>query len=1289
MPTPTPFTAKEQLNPATPLFLFDCTLADGTLQCWSSQSLAWGGHTYEGRVLRHNLFESQLASDTQVGGAPRLSFELANADSALSQVEQASGFKGAHLVVRLAFFDLRSGTAASSAATLFRGLVNPPDLITESTFRLSAMNRMTMQRSVLPDVRVQRSCPWRFPANAAQRAEAVDGGAFKGKYSPQFRCGYSPDQVGGVGNLNGLSVFTSCSNTRNDCEQRGMFTRDSLGRQTARFGGIEFVPPTILVRGAGQKNYQLSNVQDNQARYNDFVPLVYGTQWHTPDVVFSRNDGNLTRMEVLLGMGEIEGVVQVLVNGIQIPQGVNGVNMTSTGWWNLLSRGTRTGVQDPDFTDGHGNAQGDPYASMAYLSLVVPNRVNDGSSIPHVQVLLQGLRLWQFDNTGNRLTDAFSDNPAWVLLDVLMRCGYSLDEIDAAGFSRAAAIANELITVTDPVGGAVQIPRFQCNFALKQRRSAGDVIRAIRNSSRLYLALNPDGLIEARAEGTFASQHAVKPAGSNATLTFNGGWPAYEFDGTSIARGASGGAGIRISSRGAQETPNRVSVEFQDAFNQYQQDSLSLADGDDTDLCKQEVAAALDAVGISSFNQAQRMLLLALNRGIRGNVSIEFETSVKALGLVPGDLITVTWPKENLARTPFRILKIAPGGSFRTATITAQLHDDVWYGDNVSGIVGGRGWGAGSGSGLPSPVGGVTADAQGVLQLGIAESEVSNAVRLDVGFAAPPANIASLRSPLLGLSPVISSSGGTLPAGAWFYAVSGVDVAEAEGPLSFIAQASIAAGSATNTVALNAIGLPLGATAFHVYRGSTPQQLRRIASDLTPSVSFVDTGLPQQPKLPPDPRFDHVNLYWRWELLPEAPVTSHSAATVTNSALRMIVGQYQGAIARITRGKGAGQERKISSNSATTLTIETTWASEPDAGSYFVICENSWRFGATGIESPLSIEVPERIGAGIEIAARAANATDVEAALELSPVTRWTLGQSGALLADADVPPAPIFGIAVSPTSGGLTLSSIAFSSLASTRGISAGTWRFFYYDEINGATPLALTTAMTGSDLTIHLNTAPATETLIQIDREILRVTATGVDRGVHATSAAAHPVTSPVYILAKKVTIAPFIRNFFGSPASGDWKSTVDLPNVRLASAQLFMTNGLGDGAVTTNAYTSTNDAGLRTLSGGQLAFQISGYLAIQTGAAPDLLVDADRSVRDIYAILRTASTGAGTTLQINRNDAPWATVQFDPGATISSQTPGFGLPPLRAGDRLSLDVAGVGTTNPGSDLTLIVRV
>src|SRR5580698_7862689 len=229
------FIAKEQLDADTPLFFFDCTLADGTIRHWSSRTITWNGILYEGRVVRQNLFEAQLATDTQIGGPPKLTFELANADSELSEIEQAIGFKGAQLIVQSVFFDLVAGGPTSDSAVVFRGLMNPPDTITETTFRLSAMNRISMQRTVVPNVRVERMCPWRFPSTAAQRLEAVDGGASQGKYSFFYRCGYSPDQTNGVGNLDGNVPFTSCSYNRADCEQRGMFTIDTSGRQTGRF----------------------------------------------------------------------------------------------------------------------------------------------------------------------------------------------------------------------------------------------------------------------------------------------------------------------------------------------------------------------------------------------------------------------------------------------------------------------------------------------------------------------------------------------------------------------------------------------------------------------------------------------------------------------------------------------------------------------------------------------------------------------------------------------------------------------------------------------------------------------------------------------------------------------------------------------------------------------------------------------------------------------------------------------------------------------------------------------
>jgi hypothetical protein len=292
-------------------------------------------------------------------------------------------------------------------------------------------------------------------------------------------------------------------------------------------------------------------VADNEARYNDFVPLVYGTAWHSPLIVFARNDGNLTRMEVLLCMGEIAGVVKVLVNDFEIPLGQAGQNMTGTGWYGVVSLGNRTGTFNGDFLDSTGVPLGDPYGSMAYLSVVVPNRINDGRSLPSIKVLLNGMKLPIYGEDGSLTGAQLSNNPAWVLMDVLRRSGWSISELDVSSFARAAGYCDEQINTHDLYGNAISVPRFQCNLVVSKRRTAADLIRGIRNGSRLYLTYTAGGLLQVRVENTLALQHAVKAASSNANSTLNGGWPSYEFgDGsggtTGILRRANGEPSVRL-----------------------------------------------------------------------------------------------------------------------------------------------------------------------------------------------------------------------------------------------------------------------------------------------------------------------------------------------------------------------------------------------------------------------------------------------------------------------------------------------------------------------------------------------------------------------------------------------------------------------------------------------------------------------------------------------------------------------------------------------------------------------
>ncbi len=92
------------------------------------------------------------------------------------------------------------------------------------------------------------------------------------------------------------------------------------------------------------------------------------------------------------------------------------------------------------------------------------------------------------------------------------------------------------------------------------------------------------GLLTLRVENTLALQQPSLPDGSNSTEELTGGWPAYEFSDGSAAfsgfvRKPNGDPAIRLWSQTAQRRYRiGLTVEFQDEFNEYQQDSLSLVD---------------------------------------------------------------------------------------------------------------------------------------------------------------------------------------------------------------------------------------------------------------------------------------------------------------------------------------------------------------------------------------------------------------------------------------------------------------------------------------------------------------------------------------------------------------------------------------------------------------------------------------------------------------------------------------------------------------------------------------
>lgn len=1301
---------KEQEISETPVVAFDCVLANGYAEHWSTHKVTIGDKQYAPRVVRHNLFDMKWGGDEGVDTLSRLSITLANADSYISQVTRAQSFKGAKVTARFLFFDLRAGVPASEEIVIFQGLMNPPDELTESTVRLSAHSRLNLQRFMLPEVRIQRRCPWTFPATDSQQAEAVNGGE-QGKYSLFYRCGYSAGSPGGLGNLNGTVPFNSCDFTRAACHERGMLDKDSRGNVTRRFGGIEFVPASVLVRGHGERQAKSSNVSENEARYNDFVPVVYGTAWVQPPVVFARNDGNLTRFEALLGLGEIEGVLKVVVNGVEIPAGIHGEQMTSSGWYNLVNSGSRSGGFNLEFTDSLGNPLGDPYGSMAYLAVSVPNRVSDGKAIPQVKVLLQGRKLPTYHQDGGYAGEVFSNNPALVLLDLLRRSGWTTDEIDLASVASAAAFCEESLQVSDLNGVLQTQPRFQCNLALRRRRSVADIVRGIRTASRLYLVYGVTGRLEVRVEGRFQTQQPLKPSGSNSEEMMAGGWPAYEFGdgsdhGSGIARRASGESSVRMWSRSTAECPNRGSVEFQDVFNEYQQDSLSLVDVEDVTIARQEVAVTSVALGVANFHQAARVLKLQLDKAIRGNLYIEFETSVKGVMLRPGDLITVTYQKEGLSRQAFRVVRISPPLNQGTMVIEAQVHSDDWYGDNPSIAASGRvsRRRVGAEIGTPRALVGLELDEDLTPRYSVLERILENGdgsldVELEVGFAVPSKpTTGDIEIPLLSLSPSVDSTGGSLAGGqTLYYAVTAVSTDGRESDLSFLVRAVVPPGTNTNRVQLQGLSFSSGTAGFIVYRGKNPSELLRIGSILAIANVFTDTGSGTELQGPPDPNFDHALFEWRLEVHPETAATVFGAGHLGSNAIELTTDEFSGYVVRVTKGKGAGQERLIVSHNETTLSIQGSWSIVPDGTSTFSIVEPGWQLGSRSELSPVRFRVPNRPGTTVQICGRAVNALGRDSGYDLAHITRWRLGGAGAS-GDTDVPPMPVFGLQPAGQ-GSLNVVGVGFEDLLNTRGITSGTLKLFFWNELAGMpeNELAASIDDSATALTLSDTAQLSPGMLVQIEREIVEVDEVGgglmtVIRGSHGTSSANHGAGVPVYALEHRTWILPFVKDFFGSAASGSFMYPIHLPDVRIAAADLRVTNGRGNGETRRANFTLNIDSGIRTLSGGQITIQHEGHLAIHSDAAPPLVVESTHAVRDIFAVVREAPTGGSIELRLRQDEDEYCLLNIPAGETMSNIVQGHGLGPLRQMAQLNLDVVSVPQgwdMSPGRDLTVTVRL
>ncbi len=426
---------------------------------------------------------------------------------------------------------------------------------------------------------------------------------------------------------------------------------------------------------------------------------------------------------------------------------------------------------------------------------------------------------------------------------------------------------------------------------------------------------------------------------------------------------------------------------------------------------------------------------------------------------------------------------------------------------------------------------------------------------------------------------------------------------------------------------------------------------------------------------------------------------------------------YAGMVVRIIEGTGRGQERSISTNDQTTLTLTSTWSAMPDLTSNFVIAEASWKFAAVSASTPVQFEISYRPGTVIQISGRGANVNNQEGTADLCPLTRWALGQEGS---DLGVPGIPDFLLAA-PGGGELSLFQVGFSDLANTSSITSGTLQVFYWAELDTPSTYSLAAPLDATNTTVPLVLVPASlppeqsSGVIQIGTELMTILSMdstantySVERGILGSLASTHNSGDSVLHLGTSVVVAPFASNFFENRASINYLHTVSVPDIRVCAAEFYVTNAFGDSQANQISYTTNPDGGLRTLSGGQFSLQVSGYLATQQNAAPPLILDKeDHAVRDIRATVSQMPVGYAISVDILQNSTFYCNVTIWPGNTESGPAPvngvnqipwpldGVALGPLPGSATLTMNVslqptgAPAASMSPGRDLTVTIRM
>lgn len=290
---------------------------------------------------------------------------------------------------------------------------------------------------------------------------------------------------------------------------------------------------------------------------------------------------------------------------------------------------------------------------------------------PTVTSIVRGkkMKVWN----GSIFTGSeWSDNPAECLRDFLTDVyngiGISEDQIDDDSFGSVAEFCDEIIQTR--TGNNEK--RYTLNFVIDSRKPALDYINEMLQAFGGFL-VNSQGkyvLKVRRVESSvMAFDDGVNGANDNIVMGSFG-----------YAKQTKDDRANRIRFQYIDPNQNWTKV-YALAEDQIDQDERAESEGGDGVFTK-EIAS----LGVTRFTQASRLAMLMLKEMKYAPITCSFRTTIKAIPLDAGDIITVSHSLPNWTAKPFRVLELKHSEDDEIEVRCMEYNSSLYNDENGSGV---------------------------------------------------------------------------------------------------------------------------------------------------------------------------------------------------------------------------------------------------------------------------------------------------------------------------------------------------------------------------------------------------------------------------------------------------------------------------------------------------------------------------------------------------------------------------------------------------------------------------